>query len=209
MSAVRSRRELYSEATRNALIDEATTLFAERGYAGTSLEDIAASALLTRGAVYHHFAGKQALFEAVLDRLGIGAIQRVAEVASKQSSPEDAAIAGFDAFLGESCDPVYGKLVWQEGPLALGWEGWRRCEQDHSYALVEGVVLSLMHSGYLEHTAERTTVRIFHEMLGGAGLALAEASAEDKPQVRRECTDLFRRVLLGLHQQAGAAPADG
>ena len=39
-----SRRELYSEATRAALLDEATRLFATRGYAGTSLEDVAAPA---------------------------------------------------------------------------------------------------------------------------------------------------------------------
>src|SRR5207237_938473 len=56
-----------SEATRSALLDAATTLFATRGYPGTSLEDVAAAAQVTRGAVYHHFASKQALFEAVLD----------------------------------------------------------------------------------------------------------------------------------------------
>ena len=67
MQQVRSRRELYSEATRAALLDEATRLFAQRGYAGTSLEDVAAASQVTRGAVYHHFDGKQALFEAVLD----------------------------------------------------------------------------------------------------------------------------------------------
>ncbi len=67
MPEVKSRRELYSEATRAALLDEATTLFAERGYAGTSLEDVASASQVTRGAVYHHFASKQALFEAVLE----------------------------------------------------------------------------------------------------------------------------------------------
>jgi AcrR family transcriptional regulator len=49
-----------------ALLDEATALFAERGHAGTSLEDVASASQVTRGAVYHHFASKQALFEAVL-----------------------------------------------------------------------------------------------------------------------------------------------
>jgi AcrR family transcriptional regulator len=66
MTEVKSRREMYSEATRAALLDEATALFAERGYAGTSLEDVASASQVTRGAVYHHFASKQALFEAVL-----------------------------------------------------------------------------------------------------------------------------------------------
>ena len=76
MQQVRSRRELYSEATRAALLDEATRLFATRGYAGTSLEDVAAASQVTRGAVYHHFDGKQALFEAVLDAQETRAIAR-------------------------------------------------------------------------------------------------------------------------------------
>src|SRR5215471_5564610 len=67
MTEVKSRREMYSEATRAALLEEATTLFAERGYSGTSLEDVASASQVTRGAVYHHFASKQALFEAVLE----------------------------------------------------------------------------------------------------------------------------------------------
>jgi len=65
-----SRRELYSEATRAALLDEATRLFATRGYAGTSLEDVAVASQVTRGAVYHHFDGKQALFRGSPRRAG-------------------------------------------------------------------------------------------------------------------------------------------
>src|SRR5919106_1061788 len=65
MSRPKSRRELYSEATRAALLETATAMFAERGFAGTSLDDIAVATQVTRGAVYHHFESKQAVFEAV------------------------------------------------------------------------------------------------------------------------------------------------
>jgi AcrR family transcriptional regulator len=200
MSSVKSRRELYSEATRAALLDQATALFLERGFAGTSLEDIASASLVTRGAVYHHFSGKKELFEQVIDRLGVGVVERVSAAAASHSDPWEASMVGLNAFLDECCDPVYGKLVWQEGPIALGWEGWRRCEQSHSYALVEGLTAALMDAGYLERKAQHTTVRIFFEMLGGAGLALAEAAEEDKARVRDECADLMRRILTGLRQ---------
>jgi AcrR family transcriptional regulator len=200
VSNVKSRRELYSAATREALLDEATRLFAAQGFAETSLDEIATAGLLTRGAVYHHFASKKALFEAVLDRLGTAVVQRVALVAAGVGEPVAAATAALDAFLAESCDPVYGKLVWQEGPLALGWEGWRRCEHEHSYALVESFVRSLMDSGYLEKTAEATTVRLFYEMIGGAGLAIAEAAPEDKERVRAECSALLLRLMAGLRR---------
>src|SRR4051812_37635805 len=120
MSGVKSRRELYSEATKAALLEEATALFAEHGYAGTSLEQVAAASQVTRGAVYHHFAGKQALFEAVLEAQEKRAMEEVASAAASAADPWEAALLGLDAFLDKCCDPTYGRLVWQEGPTALG-----------------------------------------------------------------------------------------
>src|ERR1700746_3335493 len=81
MPEVKSRRELHSEATRAALLDEATVLFAERGYAGPSLEDVASASQVTRGAVYHHFASKQALFEAVLELQEARAMEGITDAA--------------------------------------------------------------------------------------------------------------------------------
>jgi len=207
MPSVKSRRELYSEATRTAILDEAAALFAARGFANTSLEEIAAAGLLSRGAIYHHFAGKKALFEAVLDRLQADVRSRIAAAAVQCSDPWDAALAGLDAFLDESCSPVYGKLVWQEGPLALGWEGWRQFEHG-SYALVEGLIIALMDAGYLEHKAQSTTVRICYEMLHGAALAIAQAPEDDKTCVRGECADLLRRVLNGLRSPTEPSNAE-
>ena len=64
-----SRRAQYSASTKRALVDVAEDLFTEHGYAGTSLDAIVAGARVTKGALYHHFAGKQALFEAVFERV--------------------------------------------------------------------------------------------------------------------------------------------
>src|SRR5258708_6372832 len=128
MSHVKSRREMYSEATRAALLDEATTLFAARGYASTSLEDIASASQVTRGAVYHHFASKRALFEAVLRAQEAGAVARITAAATA-ADPWEAATLALDAYLDQCCDPVYGRLVWLEGPAALGWHRWRVCEE--------------------------------------------------------------------------------
>ena len=64
-----SRRAQYSASTKRALLDVAQDLFTEHGYAGTSLDAIVAGARVTKGALYHHFAGKQALFEEVFERV--------------------------------------------------------------------------------------------------------------------------------------------
>jgi AcrR family transcriptional regulator len=194
MPGVKSRRELYSEATRAALLDEATALFAQRGYTGTSLEDVASASQVTRGAVYHHFASKQALFEAVLDRQEARVTADVIAAAST-ADPWVAAMRALDAYLTHCCDPVYGRLVWLEGPAALGWHRWRETEKDHSYGLVERFIRDLVDGGYLRDTAFDSLVRFSFWMLGGAGLAVAEAPPEDKPRVRDEWRYLIGQAI--------------
>jgi AcrR family transcriptional regulator len=197
MPEVKSRRELYSEATRAALLDEATALFAERGYAGTSLEDVASASQVTRGAVYHHFASKQALFEAVLDLQEARVTAEVIAAAST-ADPWDAAMLALDTYLTHCCDPVYGRLVWLEGPAALGWHRWRECEKDYAYGLVERFIRDLVDGGYLRDTAFDSLVRFAFWMLGGAGLAVAEAPPEDKPRVRDEWGYLIGQAFSSL-----------
>ena len=197
MTEVKSRREMYSEATRAALLDEATTLFAERGYAGTSLEDVASASQVTRGAVYHHFASKQALFEAVLDLQEERATTEILAAATA-ANPWDAAMLALDAYLTHCCDPVYGRLCWLEGPAALGWHRWRECEKKYSYGLVEQFIRDLVEGGYLDDRAFGSLVQFSFWMLGGAGLAVAEASPEDKPQVRDEWRYLIGQAISSL-----------
>jgi AcrR family transcriptional regulator len=197
---VKSRRAQYSEATRQALIEAATGLFVERGFSGTALADVAAAAQVTRGAVYHHFADKRALFEAVLERLELHTIELVRERASAGRDPWDAAMRGLEACLDQCCDPVHGRVVWQEGPLALGWKRWRECELEYAYGLIEEFVSTLIDSGYLPPAAPLTTVtRLVFAMIGETGLALSEvADIEEKLRLRAEYEATIRRILEGL-----------
>jgi AcrR family transcriptional regulator len=200
MHPVKSRREMYSEATRAALLEEATALFARRGYAGTSLEDVASASQVTRGAVYHHFASKQALFEAVLDAQEERATAEIMAAATAED-PWDAAMLALDAFLDQCCDPTYGRLVWLEGPAALGWHRWRECEEKYAYGLVERFIRDLIKAGYLEDRAADSLVRFSFWMLGGAGLTLAEAPETDKPRLREEWAYLIGRTINGLRRR--------
>ncbi|NIJ14665.1 AcrR family transcriptional regulator [Saccharomonospora amisosensis] len=198
MTGVKSRRELYSEATRAAVLEQATALFAERGYAGTLLEDVAAAAQVTRGAVYHHFAGKQALFEAVLDEQESRMMEAV-RAAATSPDPWQAAMQALDAFLDRCCEPVYGRLCWQEAPTALGFQRWQEYEQKYAYGLVAGFIENLRESGGIETAATlETTVDFCFWMLGGAGLALVNTPDTDKQRVRDEWGRLMQRALAGL-----------
>ncbi|MPY99917.1 MAG: TetR family transcriptional regulator [Actinophytocola sp.] len=201
MAAVKSRREMYAEATRAAIIDAATTLFAERGFAGTSLEDVAATAQVTRGAVYHHFAGKLALFEAVFDEQELHMTERITATVAEHDDPWEGSLAAIDTFLDLCCDPVYSKLAWQEGPAALGLTGWKECEEKYALGLVKASMTMLIEAGYIESKAVDTTVKFVFQIFGAAGMALADTPDEDKPRVRAECADVMRRMLTGLRAQ--------
>ncbi|MGH3433905.1 MAG: TetR family transcriptional regulator, partial [Thermocrispum sp.] len=107
MPTVKSRRDMYAEATRAALVEEATKQFAEGGFAATSLDDVARAASVTRGAVYHHFAGKHALFSAVVEEQERLTIDRIAEAMTGYDDLWASCMAGIDAFMDACVDPTY------------------------------------------------------------------------------------------------------
>jgi AcrR family transcriptional regulator len=199
VSQVKSRREQYSAATRAALLDAATRRFAERGFTGTALEDVAADIQATRGAVYHHFANKTALFEAVFEELESAAVAECAAAAQAAGDdPWQAAIAALDTFLDVCCDPVYGRVVWQEAPLALGWQRWRECEEKFAYGLIEQLLSAMMAGGVIDRLPLETTTRITFALLMAAGLALADAAEADKDAVKAEYAAVISRLIAGL-----------
>lgn len=198
MSTVKSRREQYSEATRAALLAAATRRFAEHGFAGTALEDIAGDIQATRGAIYHHFAGKGALFEAVFEQLETDSTKLCAAAAAREAEPRSAANAALDAFLDRCCDPVYGRIVCLEAPIALGWLRWQAAEEQLAYGLVEQLVKALVEAGEIEDQPLETTTRLVFGMLGTAGVALAEASDVDKQRLKAEYAATIGRMVSAL-----------
>jgi AcrR family transcriptional regulator len=198
MSRAKSRRELYSEATRAALLETAAAMFAERGFARTSLDEIASATQVTRGAVYHHFDSKQAVFEAVLESLEKDMVERVVAAAAGQSDPWQAALAGLDAFLDLCCEPTYGRLCWLEGPVALGWGRWMETEKKFAYGIVEGFLKTLLDAGLLAPVPMGSATQLVFALLGGAGRTIAEAPEADRRTTRDECALLISRMMNGL-----------
>lgn len=198
MATEKSRREEYSEATRQGLVDSALRLFSERGYTRTSLDDVVSATRVTKGALYHHFTSKQSLFEAAYDRVEEQMQQRVISAASAAGNPWDAALAGLDAFLDFCCEPLYARMVMQEAPVALGYARWRECEEKYAYGLMQDFLKALVDTGTIVPVPLRSATQVTFAMLGGAALALAETPEGHRPQVRDEMADLLRRFLEGL-----------
>ena len=115
----RSNRE-RSDTTRAAIIDAARGLFVTRGYADTSTPDIVAAAGLTRGALYHHFEDKKALFRAVAEREAISVATSIEQATSRDLSAREALMVGARAYFGAMREPGRIRLLLLDGPAVLG-----------------------------------------------------------------------------------------
>jgi AcrR family transcriptional regulator len=198
---LKSRREEYSASTRKALLDSATALFAERGYARTSLDDIAAGARVTKGALYGHFDSKQALFRAVLEDLERTATEEVRSAAAAAATPWEGAVAGIDAFLRVCCNAVYSNVVMREGPVALPYAEWMAAEEVHSYRLVTDMVEGLVATGEIDPLPVETTSRIFHAIFGAAAMLIAGAGRTDQDRAVADVRAVVVRLMEGMRRR--------
>jgi AcrR family transcriptional regulator len=129
----KSRKEEYAEATRAALVDVARTLFAERGFAAVSIEEIVQGARVTRGALYHHFDDKQALFGAVLEAIESEIAERMRAAAKTEKHVWDQLRAACNAYLDACLERDVQRIVVLDAASVLGWHTW--CEIDRRYGL--------------------------------------------------------------------------
>ena len=119
-------------ATRACLLAAARELFAEAGYHATGTTEIVARAAVTRGALYHHFADKEDLFEEVFRDGGrrtgqTGAILR--RPAYRRHMVEDHRRLQPVLQLVAS-NEEYQRILLIDGPAVLGWARWRELQSE-------------------------------------------------------------------------------
>jgi AcrR family transcriptional regulator len=199
-----SRRAQYSASTRRALVDAAEGLFTEHGYAATSLDAIVAGARVTKGALYHHFSGKQALFEAVFDRVETDAARTIQRALRGHDDPWDKARAGLRAFLSVVQEPRYRRIVVQEGPSVLGYERYREQEERSTFANVLDIVRAVLNAGAweLDEDMLHTFARIFFGAMSSAGETVSGAPDPIAAALRVEAAIGF--ILAGFQALADA-----
>ena len=193
---MRSRRVDYTESTREVLVDSALDLFTKRGYAGTSLDAIVKRARVTKGALYHHFSGKQALFEAAFDLVETAAMDRLTAAMDGDGSAWDRAMAGIQAYVRVCLDPSYQRIVIHEAPVVMGWERWREAEEHFSYGLVRSTVEALVEAGEIERLPVEVTARILFGALSAGAETIA--SANDPKATAADVTRTIVAVMTGM-----------
>src|SRR5260370_38007771 len=110
----RTRREEYTEATRQALLAAGRDAFAGEGYQAAGIEAISRAARVTRGAFYHHFEDKKALFDAVVVVMQEEATARIGERAPAQRKIWDRLSVGIDAYVDVGLEPDYRRIAIQD-----------------------------------------------------------------------------------------------
>lgn len=188
------RLEERSTASIDALLEVARESFGRHGYRGTSLESCAAAARMTKGAVYHHFGSKEALFEGVFRVEHRRMIDLVIAKSRTAADPIDALLRGVRAYLQGVLDPTARRILLEDGPSVLGWERWRRCEEPGFQHLIETALERAAKAGMLRDTVRpaESSLLLLGAMTEGA-LAVAH-SKSPRATARRLSDELATHV---------------
>lgn len=183
-----------AETTRANLIAAARTLFARDGYSATGTEAILAAAGVTRGALYHHFADKQALFAAVCAAIHEEIEGEIDQTVEAASDPLAALKDGCLAFLDYMVRPDVRRILILEAPGVLGWAAWNEMDRRHGFGqLIDGVRVAV-EAGVLEGDVESIAVLLNGALNYGVVWAGQSGDAGDMDRLKMQFLDLMDRL---------------
>ena len=192
---VKDKRSIQGEQTRAALLEAARVLFGGQGYSATSLDEVVAHAGVTKGALYHHFADKEGLFQAVYEQ----AQQEVSDQAVSLFLQPDswrALVDGCRLWIVAHLDPQVRRIVLTDARGVLGWETVRSIETRFGAVAVRGALRKAMYAGVVERRPLRPLALMLTGALSEACFYVAEA---DNPDVAlAEVGELVEALLNGL-----------
>jgi AcrR family transcriptional regulator len=196
---VKRLRDRQAEATRAQLVAVARELFTARGYGGTSIEDIARQAGVAKGALYHHFSGKDSLFRAVYEAVLSEAISAVLAAAAAEDEPWASVHAGLSAFLDACLEPTFRRIVVLESITVLQPDAGEGDVGQAELPMLRSVLAPLADGQGLASIAGIAVDPLAHVALGGLyGAALYIARASDMPAARQEVEAVLDTLVQAL-----------
>jgi len=186
------RRVAQGDATRASLIKAARELFGEKGYVDTSIDEIVARAGVTKGAVYHHFDGKEGLFRAVFEQVHTEVTD---QAAAEFLGPDSwtALLDGCALWIDAHLDPAIRTIALQDARAVLGWDEVREIENRFGAVALRGALRKAMHAGVFERRPLRPLALLLMGALGEGCLYIAESN--DPGEARSEVLALITDML--------------
>lgn len=174
-------------------------MFGERGFAATTIDDVAAGAHLAKGAVYHHFATKDALFEAVFDQVSQELLVEVDRAAGSEKDALTAMAKGTQAYFDACARDTTGQIVLHDGPAVLGWERWREIDAQHFGGKMPRALAAAMDAGLIARQPVEPLARL---LLGAVTeAAVACAGRADIAKAGAEYARAFKALIEALRQR--------
>jgi AcrR family transcriptional regulator len=196
---VKDKRVAQGDTTRAALVIAARQLFGEKGFADTSIDEIVTRAGVTKGALYHHFDGKEDLFKAVFEQVQREVSdQAVAEFLGPDSW--EALLKGCSLWVDAHLDPSVRRIVLQDARAVLPWDDVRAIENRFGAVALRGALRKAMHAGVLERQPLRPMALLLLGALSEGCLYIAEA--DDPRAARTEIGLLIAEILSGFRVAA-------
>ena len=198
MTTAGETKAVRAAATRASLLAIARERFAALGYHATSTTDLVALASLTRGALYHHFADKEALFETVLREVAADVNRRAqATVAGLSGDTWRQLVQSLEAYLQlVAADAGVQRILLIDGPAVLGWSRWRDVQAELIHADVVTTLQMLMDEGVVDRRPPEPLAHLVLALLDEAALVIAHGT---DPQV---AGDALRALVRGLRRVA-------
>ncbi len=190
-----------SAATRASLVQAARLLFAEHGFGGVGTETIVAAAGVTRGALYHQFADKTELFQAVYEVIEEDLAHRLGErvAVAGASDPLEVMTLGANAWLDACGEQEVQQIVLLDGPAVLGWQRWREIGMKYGLGLIEGLLTYAIEVGRIPPQPVRALTHVLVGALDEAGLYISRA--EDQVAASEEMRAVISTLVAGLAER--------
>jgi AcrR family transcriptional regulator len=179
-------------ATRERLVDAARDLFGRKGYEATSVAEVLEEAGVAKGALYHHFATKEELFDAVLDRLVEDIAAAAAARARKAGDPVARLKRACAAWLEMALDPAVQRIGLIDAAAVVGWARVREIDERHT---LSGIRANLESIGGLDADVDL----LAHMVLAAVNEAALFIARSDDPEAalatgKRAVNELIDRL---------------
>jgi len=183
-------------ATTEAIMTAARRLFGSRGFAATTMDEIAEAARIAKGAVYHHFKTKEAVFEAVFDQVSRDLVVEIDSAARAEKDVLAAMVAGTEHYFAATAKGPIGRIILRDGPAVLGWERWREIDAQHFGGKLPRALSAAMEAGLIARQPVEPLARL---LLGAVTeAAVACAGRADTARAGAEYARAFKSLVEAL-----------
>ncbi len=186
----RRRVRMERSERRKTLLDAGASAFASGGYAGTSMEDVASRAKVTRLIIYRHFASKEELYRAVLER----AVHGVAAAVSAQLASGRSVAGVVRGFLNAArSDPEGFKLLVRQSPKETAFADYLDQFRVGAVEAAQDLIARPVPDPVLREWAAKTLVALLEE----ATLAWIETGSESRDEEMMSVLTSSIEAMLG------------